>query len=564
MRRNLRLWSGQKSIRSIILFILMFLLAISIGYYALLSNLTSSYRRVDTLYLISSQLNDLEKAAVEEETARRGYDLTGMNGFLQSFQTGTANFERAAGSLGKETSLSKLDHDALQVTIRLGEDWRREYGFPQVQTKQAGQRVSDLQLALGKAALNHFQDSCTKLQSVIMTEKTTEQSRLFHSVLWTINSSAAIVVLLCISIFVSLTRYIMNRKLTEKALRESQTSLAHAQRIAHVGSWEWDIHHDMNVWSQEMYHIFGIHRRDFDGTSKQIFEFVHPDDRAAVLQYAHDTWAEKRLDFVFRIVRPNGEVRPVHAYGEVELGRNRPVRVFGTLQDISDWKQTEELLLKSEKLSAVGQLAAGVAHEVRNPLTALKGFLQLLPTASSEVQMQYIDIMKGELQRIEIIASELLVLAKPQAVNYKSENLPEKLDEVVTLLNTHAILNNVEISTTQETHIPLIKCESNQMKQVFLNIIKNAIEAMPNGGQLQIVMRAQVDVVTIQFTDTGPGIDPDRVARIGEPFYTTKEKGTGLGLMVTRKIIENHNGTFHIESKLGVGTIVRVVLPVVV
>jgi two-component system, sporulation sensor kinase A len=229
---------------------------------------------------------------------------------------------------------------------------------------------------------------------------------------------------------------------------------------------------------------------------------------------------------------------------------------------ISRKKRSEELLLNSEKLSAVGQLAAGVAHEIRNPLTALKGFAQLLKSSCTGPERRYLDIMQNELDRIEVILNELLVLAKPQAVKFHPQPIGVLLHEVTTLLSTQAVLKNVVIESSVDPHGPMVNCEQNQLKQVFVNIIKNAIEAMPKGGRLSITATTDDEMVCIQFIDEGEGIPEDLVPKLGEPFFTTKEKGTGLGLLMSHKIIFAHQGTIDISSVVGKGTTVSVVLPV--
>jgi signal transduction histidine kinase len=218
------------------------------------------------------------------------------------------------------------------------------------------------------------------------------------------------------------------------------------------------------------------------------------------------------------------------------------------------------LLVTSEKLAVVGELAAGMAHEIRNPLTSLKGFLQLLKTTTSGVNDQYYDIMQGELNRIELISSEMLVLGRPQAINFRLHLLSGILRNLIMLLDTQAIIRNVRIDLYDEPELQLF-CDEHQVKQAFINLIKNAIEAMPNGGQLTITTRAIENAIQIEFTDDGVGIPSEVLQRLGEPFMTTKSDGTGLGLMVTKRIIQNHHGTIQISSEVGTGTHVVVKLP---
>ncbi|ANS75906.1 hypothetical protein AWM70_16025 [Paenibacillus yonginensis] len=231
------------------------------------------------------------------------------------------------------------------------------------------------------------------------------------------------------------------------------------------------------------------------------------------------------------------------------------------LRDMTAYKQAEQLLINSEKLSVAGQLAAGIAHEIRNPITAIKGFIQLMSSGIAEKQLYY-EIMASEIERIEMILNELLILAKPQAVQTRPSDVRLLLNQVVTLLDSQANMNNVQIITGFDTGPAWILCDENQIKQVCINLIKNAIEALPGGGILQIHLGHQEhDRLIVRFTDNGIGIPEAVLNRLGQPFYTTKEKGTGLGFMVSKKIIESHNGTITIRSKENEGTTIELNLP---
>ncbi|MGS2780251.1 ATP-binding protein [Robertmurraya sp. GLU-23] len=218
--------------------------------------------------------------------------------------------------------------------------------------------------------------------------------------------------------------------------------------------------------------------------------------------------------------------------------------------------------MKSEKLSAVGQLSASIAHEIRNPLTALKGFLQIMMSSAPSKEICYYEIMAGEIARIEQITGELLMVAKPQVQHFRYEDLTEIFHDVTTLLGSQALMNRVNIHFTAED-IPLVYCVANQLKQVFINLIKNAIESMPSGGDIHVLLESSPNgQVSIKITDQGCGIPEDVLENIGIPFYTTKQKGTGLGMMTSFKIIESHTGTMEITSKETEGTSVKITLPV--
>ncbi|MFE8702846.1 PAS domain S-box protein [Cytobacillus sp. FJAT-54145] len=229
-------------------------------------------------------------------------------------------------------------------------------------------------------------------------------------------------------------------------------------------------------------------------------------------------------------------------------------------RDITERKKAEELMIQSEKLSIAGQLAAAIAHEIRNPLTSIKGFLKLLQY-SNEKDLYY-DIVHNEINRIELILTELLSLAKPQKSKMIQCDIRKTLEHVTSLLEAEANMNSIEIIKKFDLEVPVILCDENQIKQVFINFIKNAMEAMSNGGSLKIEVLLD-DKIFIRFTDTGSGIPEEILSKIGQPFYTTKENGTGLGFMISKNIIENHNGTVKIISEVNKGTSVEVMLPLI-
>lgn len=241
-----------------------------------------------------------------------------------------------------------------------------------------------------------------------------------------------------------------------------------------------------------------------------------------------------------------------------ENGARKGLLTIG--RDITQQKRAEELLLKKEKLSVLGELAAGIAHEIRNPLTSMKGFIQMMQE-TREVNDDYMRIMLSELGRINQIVSELLVLAKPQSHNYRPFLLSEAVSYVISLIGHEATLNNVSISVHNNAPKACVYGDQNQIVQVLLNVMKNAIEAMPGGGSLYVRVSEAGGTVCLDIADTGIGISKERLQKIGEPFFTLKEKGMGLGLTTSMKIIQEHKGTMQIESEVGKGTIVHLTLP---
>lgn len=231
--------------------------------------------------------------------------------------------------------------------------------------------------------------------------------------------------------------------------------------------------------------------------------------------------------------------------------------------DITEQKKTEEMLLKSEKLSLVGELAAGLAHEIRNPLTTIKGLVQVLQETTADKKALYSDIILTEIDRINYIVSEFMVLAKPHAVYFNECNLTDILKKVIYLLEAEANLKNVVIINDISNEDVTLHGEKNQLTQVFVNLFKNAMEALPNGGVIRVSTAVVNDKIKISIEDNGVGMSEEQVKRIGEPFYTTKAMGTGLGLMVSYKIIQNHKGSISVKSELNKGTRFDIMLPLV-
>jgi two-component system, sporulation sensor kinase E len=235
---------------------------------------------------------------------------------------------------------------------------------------------------------------------------------------------------------------------------------------------------------------------------------------------------------------------------------------ISTFRDVTEKLAIEEQLRKSDTLTVVGELAAGIAHEIRNPLTALKGFVQLLEDSVQEDFSMYFNVITTELSRIDSIINEFLILAKPQDVKFVEYNVSKILKETVDLLSAQAVLHDVQFKTSYENNNRFIYCEPNQLKKVFINMIKNAIEVMPKGGFVTISTSVtKGHKLHIAIKDEGNGIPEDKLKRLGEPFYTTKERGTGLGLMVSYKIVEEHQGFIEVESQINEGTIFHIYLP---
>ncbi|MEW9108316.1 MAG: PAS domain S-box protein [Cytobacillus gottheilii] len=232
-------------------------------------------------------------------------------------------------------------------------------------------------------------------------------------------------------------------------------------------------------------------------------------------------------------------------------------------RNIDDRIKNDEVLRNLDRLSIIGQTAASVAHEIKNPLTALKGFSKLLQYSDEkERQAEYLTIIMDELKNIDKSVNEFLALAKPQAVELKSSSLFSIINSSIKMLRSDTYIHNVKIIHSIKEDQYFLKCNPDQLQQAFMNFFKNAIEAMSDGGLIHCcISEAEEDMVEVQISDSGMGIEPEILHYLGTPFYTTKNKGIGLGLTVSNKIIQEHNGTMQIDSTPGHGTIVTVQLP---
>ncbi|WP_335713086.1 ATP-binding protein [Neobacillus drentensis] len=292
---------------------------------------------------------------------------------------------------------------------------------------------------------------------------------------------------------------------------------------------------------------------------------IHLDDVCMIKNTLNEMLENKKSQsFEFRFQHKNGDWIELESRCMPVKGEDQSMKHIVIIsRDITERKKSEEILLQSEKLAIVGELAAGVAHEIRNPLTTIKGFVQLYKKEHNSDE--YSDLILGEMERIEMITSELLSLGKPQAIHLKRMNIRELIENTLDLLSPQGIMNDIQFILSVEESPIFITCEKNQLKQVFLNVIKNAIEAMNNGGKIHINLRKSADgKCIITFQDQGCGIPEELLPRLGEPFYTLKEKGTGLGLMICHKIIKQHKGSITYQSIVNEGTLIEISIPLAI
>ncbi|WP_407271234.1 MASE3 domain-containing protein [Radiobacillus sp. PE A8.2] len=297
-----------------------------------------------------------------------------------------------------------------------------------------------------------------------------------------------------------------------------------------------------------------------DTYNKSVDEFfVTPHNIKTVNTYLNRAWNSKEK-ITFEIKHNNLDmlisIKPIIVKGKV-------VKLVGSVTDVTKIKEMEEVIRDIDRFKLVAELAAGVAHEIRNPLTTVKGFLHLLNERNDEKDQTFVKVVLAELDRIESITNEFMDLSRPKSSKFKDEDLVEILKQVILFLEPSATKLSVTIHFNYIKGMKNVHCQKNQMKQVFINFIKNAMEAMPKGGNLYIDADQDLDHTRIRFTDEGVGIPEELIDQVGNAFFTMKETGNGLGVMMSKRIIEEHKGFMEISSKEGEGTSIVLTLPTV-
>jgi len=374
----------------------------------------------------------------------------------------------------------------------------------------------------------------------------------------------------------SLTSLLMFR-----SLRESEARLDEAQGIAHVGYWEYDIGAGHVMLSDEACRIHGVEQRDLAHWQERLRELVHPDDRARVMQ-AFATAVEKGSDFDIecRLLLPNGELRIVHKRAQVtEDESGLPQRLFGMVQDITGLRQAEEELREAQaelarvnRVTTLGVLATSIAHEVNQPLAAVvtsaaSGARWLAADPPDlEKARRALDRIAKDGKRASKVITGIRALVNRQPPRKDCVDINEVILEVIAITRREMRRKEISLETSLAEDLPLVKGDGIQLQQVILNLLVNAIEAMSEvvdrPRELVVLSAAREPRgVTIEVHDSGAGLDPKRADHLFEAFYSTKPEGIGVGLAISRSIIEAHGGRLSARPNVPHGAVFQFWLP---
>ena len=373
-------------------------------------------------------------------------------------------------------------------------------------------------------------------------------------------------------------------------LLQRTDKLTEAQRIAHLGNWEWDIVSNTLIWSDEIYHIFGLSPQQVNVTYDVFLQAVHPEDRQSVMDCAREALEQGHpYSMDHRILLPDGSLRYLHEQGEVSRNDDgQPVKMVGTVLDITVHKQAEETIRKlndeletkvqertkqlleaqeeivrKEKLAVLGQVAGSVGHELRNPLGVMNNavyFLQTVLTDADDRVKEYLNIIKSEIASSERIVSDLLDSVRTKPPHPEIVGVAALVDQT---LRKCTIPPSVTMKLDIAETLPPLWGDAMQIHQVLRNLISNGVEAMPEGGMLEI--RAVADEtaknVAISVRDSGTGMTTEQLRKLFQPLYTTKARGIGLGLVVVKNLTQANGGTVEVRSEAGKGSLFLVTFP---
>lgn len=382
---------------------------------------------------------------------------------------------------------------------------------------------------------------------------------------------------------------IADYKLVEEKLRKSEANLLAAQRIAHVGIWEFDLRSQQLAWSEEKFRIFGLDPTQGEPTYPQLIEMIHPDDRGIFEQAVGRAFTEgTSYDIVFRIQRPNRQVRYIETKGEAIFNSaGQVIQLFGTVVDITERKLAEEETLKAlqrerELSEAKSRFIAMTSHDLRTPLTTIQSSVELLRRYAEQVpqekRLEHFSRISSAIDRMNSMVEDVLLLSEAEAGKLQLKAAPV---DIVQLC--HSSVSELLVADEKQhkiTFTHLCKCKATDGEQeagieydldeklvryILSNLLSNALKYSPQGSTVQFDLICHPDKVVFQVQDQGIGIPSEDIPRLFESFHRASNvgatQGTGLGLAIVKQCVDLHGGGIFVDSVVGKGTTFTVTLP---
>ena len=377
---------------------------------------------------------------------------------------------------------------------------------------------------------------------------------------------------------------ITERKRAEEELRRSEMNLAEAQRIAHLGSWEWDVRSGETSWSDEVFRMYGFEPGAFVPSLERMMEAVHPDDRDTVRQAVHDAlYANRPYDFEHRVLRPDGTVRWIHRRAEVVRGEGgEPLRMVGTVHDVTERRRAEEELRQAKEEAdaanrAKSEFLANMSHEIRTPMNGVIGMTGvLLDTDLTAEQREYAETVRSSGDALLALLDDILDFSKIEAGEVRIETIDFDLqgivEETTAMFAERARDKGLELVRSVGSDVPTaLRGDPYRIRQILTNLLSNGVKFTEEGRVVLACERERdlEDTVTLRFevSDTGIGITPEQQSRLFRSFTqadtstTRRYGGTGLGLAISKQLVELMGGEIRVKSEPGTGSTFSFTIP---
>ncbi|MCP5381778.1 MAG: transporter substrate-binding domain-containing protein [Kordiimonadaceae bacterium] len=385
-------------------------------------------------------------------------------------------------------------------------------------------------------------------------------------------------------VYIVMLRDVTRRIESDKLLIESKERLSRAQKIAHLGNWEWKINSNELIWSDEIYNIFGLEKNKFNANYDAFLERIHPDDRDTVEKFVIAAIEnDEPYSITHRIICPDGTEKVVREIGEVfRDDKGNAIRMDGTVQDITEsWLNEQELIIAKTRAEqanqAKTQFLAVVSHELRTPLNAIIGFSSLLKdeihgTAGHNKYKEYAEIINSSGEHLLSLIEDILDTSRLELDAIEPQpsyfSIAHVINESINSLSKKAADKNIKIIAELEDSSDKVYLDPKLCKQIVLNLLSNAIKFSYNDGIIKINLSTTKNKILLSFSDQGIGIDKHEIDAIFLPFmqasssYLRTHEGVGLGLTIVKKLTELQNGTVSVDSKKDIGTTFTITLPI--